>query len=160
MDPDLLDAVTAWQGGKLPPGRGDALLQRLEHDAEFRADFAAEIWMLSMARVAQAPEPRWLELCERLGIHHESAPDSQSTLESSVMSAVKLRPFRLVQSWWRVAAVGATAVAAVLCFLLLWQKPAASLPTPPPLAQVVLLDSPAWNSEHHFQQGDLLEVVL
>jgi hypothetical protein len=156
MDPDLLDAVTAWQGGELPPGRGDALLARLEQDAEFRADFATEIWMLSMARVAQAPEPRWLELCERLGISTGSAPDSQDTLEKSVMTAVTRRPFRLVQSWWRLAAVGATAVAAVLCILLLWQKPADSMPAPPPLAQVILIDSPDSTTGRHYQHGDLL----
>ncbi|WP_035605035.1 LamG-like jellyroll fold domain-containing protein [Haloferula sp. BvORR071] len=157
MDPDLLDAVTAWQGGELPPGRGDALLARLEQDAEFRAAFSQEIWMLSLMRVAQAPEPRWLELCEKLGISHESAPDSQRTLENSVMTAVSKQPFRLVQSWWRLAAFGAASVAAVLCFMLLRKNPAGSNPEPPPLAQVLLVDAPQWTSARQLQPGDLLK---
>ncbi|MEK7953976.1 LamG-like jellyroll fold domain-containing protein [Luteolibacter soli] len=155
MDPDLLDAVAAWQGGELPPGRADALLARLEQDAEFRAAFTGEIWMLSLARVAQAPEPRWLELCERLGIVHEPA-GSQQALESRVMTAVSKQPFRLVQSWWRLAAVGAASVAVMLCILLLWRKPADSPLEPPPLAQLLLADSPQWANARPPQPGDLL----
>lgn len=155
MDPDLLDAVTAWQGGELPPGRDETLLARLEQDPDFRAAFAQEIWMLSMTRVAQAPEPRWLELCERLGIT-EPAADSQRTLESSVMTAVTKRPFRLVQSWWRVAACGAAGIAAVLCVLLVWRKPEGIAPELPPLAQVLLVDAPQWTTARNLQPGDLL----
>ncbi len=156
MEPDLLDAVTAWQGGELPAARGATLLARLEQDAEFRAAFTREIWMLAMLRVAQAPEPLWLELREKLGIGNESVPDSQRTLERDVMAAVMRRPFRLVQSWWRLAAVGAVVVAAVLGFLLFWQKPVASSPLPPALAQVLLIDSPSWTTARHLQLGELL----
>ncbi|MES2572610.1 MAG: LamG-like jellyroll fold domain-containing protein [Verrucomicrobiota bacterium] len=154
MEPDLLDALTAWQGGELSPGRGAALLARLEHDAEFRAAFAAEIWMLSLLRVAQAPEPRWLELCEKLGISPGS--DSQQTLEEGVMAAVIRRPFQLVQSWWRLAAIGAAGVAVVLGFLLLWQKPTSPPPVLSSVAQVLLIDSARWGTARHLQPGELL----
>ncbi|RYD75946.1 MAG: hypothetical protein EOP84_17535, partial [Verrucomicrobiaceae bacterium] len=156
MEPDLLDALTAWQGGDLPPERGAALLARLEHDAEFRAAFTREIQMLSLLRVAQAPAPRWLELCEKLGIDREPESDSQHTFEEGVMTAVLRRPFQLVQSWWRLAAIGAAAVAAVLGVLLLWQKPAGSSPELPPLAQVLLIDSPHWTTARHLRPGELL----
>ncbi len=156
MEPDLIDAVTAWQGGELPPGRGDALLARLELDAEFRTALAREIWTLSMLRVAQAPEPRWLELCERLGICHEPAGDSLHMMEKGVMAAVVRRPFHLVQGWWRLAAVTAAAAAVVLGFMLLRQKPAAPSPALSPLAQVLLVDSPRWTTARQPQPGDLL----
>ena len=57
MESDLQDALIAWQGGELPPGRADALLARLREDAEFRRAFAAEAWTLSLSRIAHAPAP-------------------------------------------------------------------------------------------------------
>lgn len=156
MEPDLLDAVTAWQGGELKLGREAVVLARLERDAEFRAAFIREIWMLVMLRVAQAPEPLWLELREKLGIHAEPAPDPQRALEKGVMAAVMPRPLRLVQSWWRLAAVGAVAVAVVLAFLLLWPKPTTPSAVLPPLAQVLLLDSPRWTTARQLQLNELL----
>jgi len=159
MESDLLDAVTAWQGGELPPGRAAALSARLREDAKFRAEFTAEIWMLSMLRVAQAPEPRWLELCEKLGIGDEPVPGSQDTLEEGVMAAVLRRPFQLVQSWWRLVAVGAVAVAAILGLLLLWREGTSKIPVPsqpPQLAQVLLVESAQWATARHPRPGEVL----
>ncbi len=156
MEADLLDAMAAWQGGELSPERKAALLARLELDPEFRAAFTAEIWMLSQVRVAQAPEPRWLELCERLDLHSEPATDAQRTLEEGVMAAVLRHPFQLVQSWWRLAAIGAAAVATLLGLVLLWQTVRGRSPSHPQLAQVLLLESARWLTERHLQPGEFL----
>ncbi len=156
METDLLDAVAAWQGAELPPERATFLLARLQADAEFRAAFTAEIWMLSLLRVAQAPPPRWLELYEKLGLGPQRSPDSQGTLERGVMAAVVRRPFQLVQSWWRLAAVGAAAVATVLGLLLLWPKPTVKTPALPPLAEVLLVESARWATARPPQRGDVL----
>src|SRR5688572_26990038 len=98
METDLQDALIAWQGGELPPGRADALLEQLRSDVEFRRAFAEEVWTLSLTRVAQAPAPRWLALQEELAA--DAAPE-EPTREAALLSELRNEPIRFVDAWWR-----------------------------------------------------------
>lgn len=126
MPTDLIDAVAAWQGGDISEARCQELLARLRVDAEFRSAFADEIWMLSLTRTAQSPNPRWLALCEELGIQPAGQPETESKLESMIMQSVQQRPLRVVRQWWRAAAIGTTGIAAALALYLGLQP---SMPT-------------------------------
>ena len=67
-DPDFLDLLAAWHENKnLSPSRRKELLRRLEQDEWLRIELAREIEMAGLTRAAQAGEPRWLELEEKLG---------------------------------------------------------------------------------------------
>lgn len=115
MEADLQDALIAWQGGDLPTGRAEALLARLRDDAEFRRAFAAQVWTLSLSRVAEAPDPRWLALYEELGLSattQDAAGDA--AFEDAVMDTVRSEPVRFVAAWWRRAAYGAIAASVAL----------------------------------------------
>ena len=66
-DPDFLDLLAAWHENKtLSPARKKELLERLEKDKTLRLELAREIEMAGLTRAAQAGEPRWLELEEKL----------------------------------------------------------------------------------------------
>ena len=82
-DPDFLDLLAAWHENKtLSPARKKELLERLEKDETLRLELAREIEMAGLTRAAQAGEPRWLELEEKLGVSNQkNSPD----FESSVM---------------------------------------------------------------------------
>jgi concanavalin A-like lectin/glucanase superfamily protein len=115
MEADLRDALIAWQGGELPDGRADELLAKLRADADFRRAFAAEVWTLSLTRIAQAPDPRWLALQEELGLSattHDAVGDA--AFEDAVMDTVRSEPVRFVPAWWRRAAYGAIAASVAL----------------------------------------------
>ncbi|MEA3208768.1 MAG: hypothetical protein QOE70_1825 [Chthoniobacter sp.] len=112
---DLQDALIAWQGGEVPPGRADALLARLREEAEFRRAFAAQVWTLSLSRVAQAPDPRWLALYEELGVSATTRDvTDDGAFEGAVMDTIRNEPVRFVAAWWRRAAVGAIAASVAL----------------------------------------------
>ena len=67
QDRDFLDLLAAWHENKsLSPARKKALITRLELDEDLRTELAREIEMAGLTRVAQAGEPRWLELEENL----------------------------------------------------------------------------------------------
>ena len=67
-DTDFLDLVAAWHENRtISPSRRKELLQRLREDQELRIELAREIEMAGLTRAAQAGEPRWLELEEKLG---------------------------------------------------------------------------------------------
>ena len=72
-DPDFLDLLAAWHENKtLSPTRRKELLERLEQDAELRLELAREIEMAGLTRAAQAGEPRWLELEDKIGAKTET----------------------------------------------------------------------------------------
>ncbi len=78
-DPDFLDLLAAWHENKtLSPTRKKELLERLEQDETLRLELAREIEMAGLTRAAQAGEPRWLELEEKLGLQNETSPDFES----------------------------------------------------------------------------------
>ena len=82
QDRDFLDLLAAWHENKsLSPARKKALITRLELDENLRTELAREIEMAGLTRVAQAGEPRWLELEEKLGVDHmENASDFESSI--------------------------------------------------------------------------------
>lgn len=122
MNTDLEDALIAWQGGELPPGRADALLDKLRTDVEFRKALAEEVWTLSLTRVAQSPDPRWLALHEEIGLVERRFEAIEGGFEKSLMSTVKREPLRFVNAWWRSAATAAAAAVVVLTATLLFQR--------------------------------------
>ena len=85
MEPDLLSLLSAWLGQETEPGRHEALLERLGRDPEFRRAFVAEVRMLGMLKVVQAPEPRWLRLEDELG-WSTSGSSMPEALEDRVMT--------------------------------------------------------------------------
>jgi len=87
-DPDFLDLLAAWHENKtLSPSRKKELLERLEQDEALRLELAREIEMAGLTRAAQAGEPRWLELEEKLGTGKEISPD----FESEVMKKLQTK---------------------------------------------------------------------
>lgn len=121
MNPDLQDALIAWQGGELPPGRADALLDKLRGDAQFRQALATEVWTLSLTKVAQAPDPRWITLHEEIGLVDRQFTVVDGGFEASLMQNVRREPLRFVNAWWRWAAAAAAAAVVVLSATLLLQ---------------------------------------
>jgi len=86
QDRDFLDLLAAWHENKsLSPARKKALIARLENDQDLRTELAREIEMAGLTRVAQAGEPRWLELEEKLGVSQE---ESSSDFESAIMDVL------------------------------------------------------------------------
>lgn len=122
MNTDLQDALIAWQGGELPAGRTDALLERLSVDADFRKTLAEEVWTLSLCKVAQAPDPRWLALHEEIGLLERQFSVVEGGFEESLMQNVRREPLRFVNAWWRWAATAAAAAVVVLSATLVFQK--------------------------------------
>lgn len=122
MNTDLQDALIAWQGGELPAGRTDALLERLRVDAGFRQTLAQELWTLSLTKVAQSPDPRWLALHEEIGLIEKNFTVMEGGFEESLMQNVRREPLRFVNAWWRWAATAAAAAVVVLSITLLFQN--------------------------------------
>ncbi|MEI6713221.1 MAG: LamG-like jellyroll fold domain-containing protein [Verrucomicrobiota bacterium] len=121
MEIDLNDALQAWQGVSFPEERIERLLHRLENDQDFRKEFAAQVWALSLTKIAQAPDPRWLALYEEIGL--ETQRTEPFAMEESLMNEIRRQPVRFVQAWWRWAACGAVAaVLALSCSLWFTQK--------------------------------------
>ena len=78
-DPDFLDLLAAWHENKtMSPARRKELLERLEQDMQLRLELAREIEMAGLTRAAQAGEPRWLELEDKIGAKTENSPDFEA----------------------------------------------------------------------------------
>jgi len=122
MNTDLEDAIIAWQGGELPAGRTDALVVRLGEDAAFRRALAEQVWTLSLCKVAQAPDPRWLALHEEIGLYEKEMVAESAAFEKTLMTTVRREPLRFVNAWWRWAATAALAAVIVLSMTLLFER--------------------------------------
>lgn len=121
MNTDLQDALIAWQGGELPEGRAEALLEKLRVDADFRKALAEQVWTLSLTKIAQSPDPRWIALNEEIGLIEKRFDVIDGGFESKLMKTVRREPLRFVGAGWRWAAGFAAAAAVVLAGLLLFQ---------------------------------------
>jgi len=78
-DPDFLDLLAAWHENKtMSPARRKELLERLEQDVQLRLELAREIEMAGLTRAAQAGEPRWLELEDKIGAKTENSPNFEA----------------------------------------------------------------------------------
>ncbi len=131
MEPDLADALRAYQGGAFPEERLRELVHRLRTDSAFREAFGDAVWILGLSRLAQAPEPRWTGLCEEMGwLNPGSAagdprgenPGAVEGFENldRVLGEVRREPAPYVRAWWRRAAVLALAACLVLLAGLGW----------------------------------------
>jgi len=91
MNPDLEVFLQAWTGGAdVPEADRERLLRRLEGDAAFRAECAAEIRLLGMLRAVQSPPPRWLDINDALGLSAPApSPASAADLSRAVMERVR-----------------------------------------------------------------------
>jgi hypothetical protein len=90
VNPDLEVFLQAWTGGAdVSDADRQRLLQRLETDAAFRAECAAETWLLGMLRAVQSPPPRWLDINDALGLSAPAASEaSAADLSLAVMARV------------------------------------------------------------------------
>ena len=119
MNTDLQDALIAWQGGELPEDRTEALLKKLRVDASFRLALAEQVWTLSLTKIAQSPDPRWITLHEEIGL-------IEGDFEKTLMNTVRCEPLRLVSAGWRWATALAAAAVVVLAALLVFRQPTAA----------------------------------
>lgn len=89
MNPDLDVFLQAWTGGgQVPEADRARLLRRLEDDAAFRAECAAEIRFLGMLKAVQSPPPRWLDVGDALGLC-VPGPAAATDLSRAVMARVR-----------------------------------------------------------------------
>lgn len=150
---DLQEALIAWQGGSeaLPDGRAEALLQRIRDDQSFRQALAEKVWTLSIARVAQASEPRWLELNEALGLQTPDRDDAatDAVMDEALLQAMQEQPAaygrqKALRWYW----LGLAASIAIAAFATHWFSTLSSDPvlsarktSSPPLAMLVQVDA-------------------
>lgn len=159
MDADLRDLLSAWLGNEDPgEERRQELLERLRHDADFRAAFVAEINMLGMLKAAQAPEPRWLRLADELGwSRQEEAP--VAALENRIMQQVRAESGRRGRVWLGLALAASVAIAffGVLNLVRVPDRPvdptngvpavARTVPAAIELASVIGIEGVEWTDE-------------
>ncbi|MFM2197073.1 MAG: hypothetical protein RLZZ505_505 [Verrucomicrobiota bacterium] len=120
---DIVDALAAWQGAPVEAARRVELLARLRADETFRKEFAEALWTLSMVRVVQAPEPRWLGLSEELGLFGDEEKAESNGAEQAIMAEIRRKPHRLqVSRRWRTLAMVSVGLAALLMIFLLIGK--------------------------------------
>jgi hypothetical protein len=116
---DILDALAAWQGAPVDAARREELLARLRTDDAFRKELAEALWTLSMVRVVQAPEPRWLGLSEELGLLDDEEGAADEDAEQVLMAEIRGKPHRLwVSRRWRTMAMVSAGLAALLMIFL------------------------------------------
>jgi len=116
-DHDFLDLLAAWHENKtLSPARKKELLERLEKDETLRLELAREIEMAGLTRAAQAGEPRWLELEEKLGTKKETSPDFESEVMKRLQTKTPESERKSILSFPNLAWLG---IAAALVFALL-----------------------------------------
>jgi hypothetical protein len=160
--PELHELVAAWLGEEVSEERAAELFARLRDDAELRRAFVAETRMLSMLRVVQAPEPRWLALQDELGLLERPARSFDQRLRQVLLTL----PRRAIAPWWRTAAWVAAGVAAGLAAIAFWPSPPPSTrsveiaPAPAPLAIVVRSEGVRWANGQTQRPGRVEKVVV
>ena len=123
-DPDFLDLLAAWHENKtLSPTRRKELLERLEQDADLRLELAREIEMAGLTRAAQAGEPRWLELEDKIGAKTETSPDFEAEVMKRLQENSPENQRKNILTFPNLAWLG-IAAALVFAFLNLSNKEA------------------------------------
>src|SRR5262249_51370875 len=137
--------------------------------------FVAEVRMLGLLKVVQAPEPRWLRLEDELGWSPSGAP-APEPLEDRVMrrldDAPRSRPAGRTWPRWAIAAGAAVVLATVTATTMsfnrrpkapteAWVARVQSYPrvdTSNGLAMVIRLDGVSWEpaGEPHPAEGDVV----
>lgn len=148
MSEELHEIIVAWFGEELPETRREELLKRLREDAALRKELVTELRTFGNLQVVQAPEPRWLELQDELGL----AAVRDDFNEEKIRAALRRQPRPFVASWWRPVAALAACLAAVFAVLLILQSPqqtAAASAGRENLALVVRMDEVKWHGAQH-----------
>lgn len=162
---DMEDALAAWQGAPVEAARRAELLARLRVDDDFRKEFAEAVWTLSMLRVVQAPEPRWLGVSEALGLCGEDEGAAGDAAEQAIMAEVRRKTHRLqVSKQWRTMAVVSAGLAAILMVFLFisWRRdagPKAVASAPPDERRLAVLSGEGravWEIEPVLNGGNWL----
>ena len=123
-DPDFLDLLAAWHENKtMSPARRKELLERLEQDAQLRLELAREIEMAGLTRAAQAGEPRWLELEDKIGAKTENSPDFEAEVMKKLQENSPDNHRKNILTFPHLAWLG-IAAALVIAFLNLSNKEA------------------------------------
>lgn len=151
FEKDLQDALIAWQEGShgLNEERTAELLQRVRDDEPFRTALAQQVWTLTQARLSQAPEPRWLELSEVLGIENAGSGNSNedeefdATLRAALHDEPSLQPVQGAAKWPWLGLAATIAVAGFLTFYMTMRPtgPEGDLRKSPPLAVLVQVEA-------------------
>jgi len=146
MSEELQELLKAWLGNQISDERRAALLDKLRTDPAFRVAFATEARTIAMLHAVQTPEPRWLALQDELGLGKKP----ESSFESRVNEAVRLRPRPFVAAWWRPAAGLAVSIALIFATLYFFRllnpasSPEASSGSTEQLAVAVRVDDVIW----------------
>ena len=123
-DPDFLDLLAAWHENKtMSPARRKELLERLEQDMQLRLELAREIEMAGLTRAAQAGEPRWLELEDKIGAKTENSPNFETEVMKKLQENSSDNPRKNILTFPNFAWLG-IAAALVFAFLNLSNKEA------------------------------------
>jgi len=123
-DPDFLDLLAAWHENKtVSPARRKELLERLEQDVQLRLELAREIEMAGLTRAAQAGEPRWLELEDKIGAKTENSPNFETEVMKKLQENSPDNHRRNILTFPNLAWLG-IAAALVFAFLNLSNKEA------------------------------------
>ena len=123
-DPDFLDLLAAWHENKtVSPARRKELLERLEQDMQLRLELAREIEMAGLTRAAQAGEPRWLELEDKIGAKTENSPDFEAEVMKKLQENSPDKHRKNILTFPHLAWLG-IAAALVFAFLNLSNKEA------------------------------------
>ena len=123
-DPDFLDLLAAWHENKtVSPARRKELLERLEQDVQLRLELAREIEMAGLTRAAQAGEPRWLELEDKIGAKTENSPNFEAEVMKKLQENSSDNQRKNILTFPNLAWLG-IAAALVFAFLNLSNKEA------------------------------------
>ena len=123
-DPDFLDLLAAWHENKtMSPARRKELLERLEQDVQLRLELAREIEMAGLTRAAQAGEPRWLELEDKIGAKTENSPNFEAEVMKKLQENSSDNQRKNILTFPHLAWLG-IAAALVFAFLNLSNKEA------------------------------------
>ena len=123
-DPDFLDLLAAWHENKtMSPARRKELLERLEQDMQLRLKLAREIEMAGLTRAAQAGEPRWLELEDKIGAKTENSPNFEAEVMKKLQENSSDNQRKNILTFPNLAWLG-IAAALVIAFLNLSNKEA------------------------------------
>ena len=151
-DPDFLDLLAAWHENKnLSPSRRKELLLRLQQDQDLRIELAREIEMAGLTRAAQAGEPRWLELEEKMGtVGGLTNPDFEKEVMNKLFEPTPKGSSKI--SFFPKLAWLGIAAAIVLLFLNLQDQ----VPNNPGVAQVMRLEGEnlVFNQKQVLQKGE------
>ncbi|WP_395744923.1 LamG-like jellyroll fold domain-containing protein [Prosthecobacter sp.] len=144
MSEELHEIIAAWFGEEMPEARRAELLKRLREDGELRKELATELRTFGSLQAVQAPEPRWLELQDELGL----AAAKNDFSDERLREALRKQPRPFVASWWRPVAALAACLAAVFAVLLLMKPNQSTVAAAgrENLALVVKADEVKWNA--------------